>query len=281
MTNNLNQYPYPKDEINLAEIIKILIESKKLIVSTILIFTIASIIYTHSLKPSFITSAKLEIGALEFSNGDEELIESPSNLISNLKVSLLKKSENEFNYDLSINSIEGKVISLKIISSSAEHNENLLTEMISYIDERHSRLQRLRALNNKNKISFDIESTKAEINHFTAKLSSKHQSQYLDIISNLEKEDQAIETLKLLSQNSLYTDQIFSLNQKLAILIQNLKNSDFEAQIKTHLIGKIETENIKPKTQLTVLLAIFSGLTAGIFLVFIRNFLKSLRESEA
>jgi hypothetical protein len=223
----------------------------------------------------------LEIGALEFSNGDEELIESPSNLISNLKVSLLKKSENEFNHDLSINSIEGKVISLEIISSSAEHNENLLTEMISYIDERHSRLQRLRALNNKNKISFDIESTKAEINHFTAKLSSKNQSQYLDIISNLEKEDQAIETLKLLSQNSLYTDQIFSLNQKLAILIQNLKNSDFEAQIKTHLIGKIETENIKPKTQLTVLLAIFSGLTAGIFLVFIRNFLKSLRESEA
>jgi capsular polysaccharide biosynthesis protein len=281
MTNNLNQYPYPEDEINLVEIIKILIESKKLIVSTILIFTIASIIYTLSLKPSFITSAKLEIGNLELSNGDTELIESSSNLISNLKVSLLKKSENEINHDLSINSIEGKVISLEIISSSAEHNENLLTEIISFIDERHSRLQKLRAEQNKNKISFDIESTKAEINHFTAKLSSKNQSQYLDIISNLEKEDQAIENLKLLSQNSSYTDQIFALNQKLTILIQNLKNSDFEAKIKTHLIGNIETENIKPKTQLTVLLAIFIGLTTGILLVFIRNFLKSLRESKA
>ena len=50
MANDLNQSLYVEDEIDLKEIFKILIESKKLIISTILIFTTASIIYSHSLK---------------------------------------------------------------------------------------------------------------------------------------------------------------------------------------------------------------------------------------
>ena len=54
-----------------------------------------------------------------------------------------------------------------------------------------------------------------------------------------------------------------------------------EAQIKTHLIGNIETGNIKPKTLLTVLLAIFMGFITGILLAFIRKFIKSYREIEA
>ena len=70
MAKNLTQHSPYEDEIDLQEIIKMLIESKKLIISTILIFTIASIIYSLSLKPSFITSAKLEIGYITTKNGD-------------------------------------------------------------------------------------------------------------------------------------------------------------------------------------------------------------------
>ena len=44
MANDLNQSLYVEDEIVLKEIFKTLIESKKLIISTILIFTTASII---------------------------------------------------------------------------------------------------------------------------------------------------------------------------------------------------------------------------------------------
>lgn len=280
MANNLNQSPYPEDEIDLREIFKILIESKKLIISTILIFTIASIIYTHTIKPSFITSAKLEIGALELSNGEAELIESSSNLISNLKILFLKQPENEFNHSLSINAIEGKVISLEITSSSAEHNDNLFTEIINFIEKRHSNLEKL-SIEQKNKIILiDIENTKDEIVHYNSKLSDQFQSKYLNIISNLQKEEQASERLRLLSQNASNKDKVFTLNQKLATLIQDLENSNSKVKSKTRIISKIQTNEIN-KTQLIISLGIISGFVSSIFLVFINNFIKSYRKSEA
>ncbi len=279
MANNLNRSPNYDDEIDLREIIKILLASKKLIISTILIFTIASIIYSFSVKPEFKSSSLLEIGYYEMPNGTKQLIEKPSDLISDLEVLLLKKPDNQFNQNVSIKSLEGKVINLEITSSSAEQNVNLLTEFINYIVKRHSRYEKLRSEQNKNKISFDIENTKAEINHFKAKLSSKYQSQYLDIISNLEKEDQAIENLKLLAEISSYEDRLFSLNQQLKILIQNLEDSDSEVTSKSQTIGDIQTNTIKSKTLLFISMGIILGFITGIFLSLINNFIKSYRES--
>ena len=108
MTNNLNQSLYVEDEIDLIEIFKTLLEYKKLIISTILIFTTASIIYSLSLKPSFISSTKLEIGYYEMPDGTQKLIEKPSHLISDLKVLIMKNSDNKFNQNVSITSFEGK-----------------------------------------------------------------------------------------------------------------------------------------------------------------------------
>ena len=108
MANDLNQSLYVNDEIDLKEIFKILIESKKLVISTILIFTTASIIYSLSLKPSFISSTKLEIGYYEMPDGTQKLIEKPSRLISDLKVLIMKNSDNKFNQNVSITSFEGK-----------------------------------------------------------------------------------------------------------------------------------------------------------------------------
>ena len=103
MAQNLTQPSPSEDEIDLKEIFKILIESKKLIISTILIFTTASIIYSLSLKPSFLTSTLLEIGYYEMPDGNQKLIENPSNLISDLKVLIMKNSDNKFNQKVSIN----------------------------------------------------------------------------------------------------------------------------------------------------------------------------------
>ena len=281
MAQNLTQPSPYEDEIDLKEIFKILIESKKLIISTILIFTIASIIYSFSLKPSFKTSTKLEVGYLMQDNGDIKLVESISDLMSHLNILRIKNPDNKFNQYVVMNSIEGRIISLETSSSSAAQNENLLNEMISYINERHSRLEKLWAEQNKNEISFNIETTKAQINHYSTKLSSKYQSQYLDIISNLGKEDQAIENLKLLAKRSASVDKLFSLNQQLEISIQNLEKLESLVYSKTQRIGNIRTSTIKPKTQLIILLGLIIGFITGIFLVFIRNFVKSYKESEA
>ena len=279
MSQNLIQSSPYGDEIDLLKIIKALLESKKLIFLTTLIFIIVSIIYSLSLKPSFETSAILEIGYVELNNGDRELIESPSDLISDLNILLLKNPNNRFSQKVSISLIDKKVINLETTSSSGEQNENILNEMIIFIEGRHSRLKKLRVKKNKNKTAFDIETTKAEINHITAKLSSNYQSKYFDIISNLEKQDQAIENLNVLAKNSEYADQLFSLNQKLKISIQNLENLDSVFYSKTQRIGNIETKTIKPETLLIISLGLIFGFITSIFLALINNFIKNFRES--
>ncbi|MDC0181226.1 Wzz/FepE/Etk N-terminal domain-containing protein [Candidatus Thioglobus sp.] len=180
MANDLNQSLYVGDEIDLMRLFKILIESKIIIISTILIFTVSSIIYSLSLKPSFIASTNLEIGYVELENGDRELIESPSELISDLKILLMKNPDDKFKQNLSMNSFEKKIISLKTTSSSAEQNENLLTEIISYINERHSNLRLLKINQKKDEISHNIKIIESEI--------SFYKSQNLYNLANIELE---------------------------------------------------------------------------------------------
>lgn len=281
MDNNLNQSPHLNDEMDLREIIKLIIESKKLIVSSILIFTIASIIFSFSLKPLFETSAKLEIGYIEMFNGDRELIESASNLVSNLKIREMKNSDDKVNRDLSITSIEDKIIDLKIKSNSREQNEISLNEIIGYIDNRHSNLEKLFNDKKKSLITNEIESIKAEINHYKSKLSDEYQSQYLSIISNLDKEDRAIESLKLLAQQSQYNDKVFSLNQKLDILIKDSETNDSKFQSKTQIINNVKTKNIKPKIFLILPISIIIGSIFGVFLALTINFFKSYNNKQA
>ena len=343
MANNLNQSPYYEDEIDLREIIKILLESKKLIISTIIIFTIASIIYSLSIKPSFNTSAKLEIGYFELDNGDRELFESTSDLFSDLNILLLKNPDNKFSQSVTMKSIEGKIIDLNTTSISAEKNESLLTEMINYIYERHSYLAALSTDQKKDQVSNKIDLIKSEISFLREKMRVDLEAKISKLQSNIPIIDQEISQLEqvitqdtnnlnllkgstlaieralnsptleqiiysyksqinqlqrernrsnldisILSQEldgldkeNFQSDELFSLEQKRKILENQLQTLMNEAQVKTHLIGNIETGNIKSKTLLTVLLGIFLGFITGILLVYIRTFVKSFRESEA
>ena len=104
---------------------------------------------------------------------------------------------------------------------------------------------------------------------------------------NTKKNNNLIETknlnnqLQILENVTLQSDELFSLEQERKILENELQLLMNEAQVKTLPIGNIETNTIKPKTQLTILLGIIMGFITGILLVFIRNFVKRFRESEA
>jgi LPS O-antigen subunit length determinant protein (WzzB/FepE family) len=184
MAQNLTHPSHHYDEIDLREIFKILIESKKLILSSLLIFTIASIIYSLSLKPSFKTSAKLEIGYVPMINGDRELIESPSALISDLKVLIMKNPNGNFIQKVSKSSFENKIIILETTSSSAEQNESLLTEIIIYIDERHSNLAILKNNIKKDQVYLNLESVNSKI----AFIKEKQLSEIEDRLTRLTNE---------------------------------------------------------------------------------------------
>ena len=351
MAQNLTQPSPSEDEIDLKEIFKILIESKKLIISTILIFTTAIIIYSLSLKPSFETTANVEIGYVLMKDGNKKLLESPSDLISDLKVLIMKNQDNKFNQNVSMNSFEGKLINLKSTSSSAEHNENLLTEIINYIDERHSNATLLSTNQKKDQIFYEISLIESKISFNKAKQLERNQlerliledkiaklknelpiinlelSQFEKVIIddtnnlsllkrniniqierasssptleqiifsykskindlNTKKSNNILETkrlnnqLKILENVTLQSDELFNLEQALKKTENQLQLLMNETQVKTQPIGNIETNTIKPKTQLIITLGIIIGFITSIFLVFINNFIKSYRESEA
>jgi LPS O-antigen subunit length determinant protein (WzzB/FepE family) len=343
---------HAQDEINLREIFKILIESKKLIISTILIFTITSIILFLSLKPSFKTTAKLEIGYLVGDNGDRELIESSSDLISDLKILILRNPDNKFSQNISINSFEDKVISLETTSNSGEKNENLLNEIINHINERHSNLVVLITDQRKNQISNEIDLLKYEIAFVKGKKLEENQSKILIINNNLARlayelpaidleisqlkkvviadtnnlsilknntnmlakraansptleqiifsyeskindlntkkytyileENNLNNQLKNLENATLKSDEIYTLERNNQQILENeLQMLMNQTQVKTQPIKNIETKTIKAEPKLIISLGIIIGFITGIFLVFINNFIKSFRESEA
>lgn len=279
MDNDINHNVYVENQIDLIQLIRSLLKFKKLIISTILIFTIASFIYSLSLKPSFTSSAKLEMGYFELGNGEKELIESTFDLFSDLRIQILKNQDGKFEQGLSLNSFEEKVIQLEASSSSAELNENYLNEIIKYIAERHSNIAKKITIQKKLLVFRDIEKTKNEIMHYNSKLSDQYQSEYLHIISQLKKEDQPIEKLKLLIRNSANQDKLFSLNQELAEL-KALEKSNSSVISKTKIIRNIEVNVIKPKTKLIIFFGIIFGLITSIFLVYIVYFIKKFKSSK-
>ncbi|MDA9031060.1 Wzz/FepE/Etk N-terminal domain-containing protein [Candidatus Pseudothioglobus singularis] len=207
MADNLNQFSYPEDEISLQEIFKTLFASKKLIISTILIFTIASIVYSLSLKPSFKSSTYLEIGYYEMLGGSQELIETPSDLISDLEILLLKNPEGKFSQNVSMDQIHGKLINLKTTSISAEQNENLLIEIFNYIGERHANLAVLMTDQKKRQISNEIELIKSEISFLKEITQANLEASISKLKNDLPILDQEISQL-----NQVIIDDSYNLN---------------------------------------------------------------------
>jgi len=223
------------DEIDLREIINLLIEFKKLIISSILIFTIASIIYSLSLKPSFETSAILEIGYTELDNGDRELLELTSNLISDLNIFLLKRIDSKFNQKVSMKPFENKLIILETTSKSTKKNEDILTEMINYIHERHSNLAALSTNQKKGEISQELNLLESEIsfNNSQNLLNLANVESQISLLKKSLKVEFEAKILKLQNDLPILDQEINQLNQVIIEETNNLnlvKNSSLSIE---------------------------------------------------
>jgi LPS O-antigen subunit length determinant protein (WzzB/FepE family) len=232
---------------------------------------------------------------------------------------------------------------LETTSSSGEQNENLLTEIINYIDERHSNLAVLITNQQKHQISNEIDLIESEISFLKEitrvnveasisklksdlpildqEISQLNQviiddannlnivkgstlateraassptleqiiSSYKSKINQLTRErNNSISDISILSQkldalnkDTFQSDELFVLGKRQKILENQLKMLMNQTQVKTQPIGNIGTNTIKPKTQLIITLGIIIGFITSIFLVFINNFIKSYKESEA
>jgi len=333
MANNINQSSYQEDEIDLLEIIKVLIESKKLIILTTLIFTVVSIVYSLSQKPEFKSSSLFEIGYYEMPDGTQQLIDEPKVIINDLKLNLIiKNPDNEFNQAVSMLPIQNKLIQFETTSFSSETNEKLLNKFSSYIDNHHASFMKSYTDNNRNDLHNQIDLIELERLNITNEKSanilfiderisrlSKIIADNKNILFLLQNDPQLFIERATISPNlNVKTDELIYIvthlvDQKNTLLqdIDNLNNQlefennstqsnklldlklkqealeielesvDNQKIINSGVIGDIKTTTIKPKYLLIITLGIILGFITSIFLVFINNFIKSNRESEA
>lgn len=281
MKNNSITPPHFDDELDLRLIIKALIEAKKIIILSVLFFVTATSLYLFIQKPVYKSSALIEIGYFELSDGRNELLETSSSLISNLKVHFeYKEPKSESNQVVSMKSIEDRLIYLETSSNSTETNKKILNRYLSFIDERHNRLFELKLNNSIFDITRQININESQIGYIQTKLSPKNQSKYNRIIEELSMIDTKAsldQSLNLLTENSLASDKLFNLQQDQIILKEQLNSLKIRTKTQTVAINGLETYHEKPKIILNLFIGLAIGLITGMFLVLIYNSIKSYR----
>ena len=89
MANDSNQNSNLEDEINFQKIIQIVLDSKKIIFASFVLCFLLSIYYMNNQKPSFETTAILEIGNYGLKDNKIDYFEKPTRLLKDLRVDFL------------------------------------------------------------------------------------------------------------------------------------------------------------------------------------------------
>jgi capsular polysaccharide biosynthesis protein len=207
--NNPNDY-LQEDEIDLKEIFKLLINSKKLIVVITLFFTTLGAIYSFQKTPIFKSTALIEIGHYVLNSTDRPnrslTIEPSKTLIKELTIKFNhKQNALDINSDkLVINFLEDRLIQISHTSSSSATSNNLLSLIMEYIENRHSLLLSNLSQKTKNQLTYKIESITDQIEYSNSELLTQYEDKKIRI-SNLIK--------SLNSKLSSLDRKIESLNQ--------------------------------------------------------------------
>ena len=192
-SSNLNN-EYLDDEIDLRELLRTILNSKKLIIIVTLAFSLLAYIYTTQKELEYQSTVILDVGTYDLNNGEKKIIEPVSSLIRKLKVYLVYKKQLELG-DLRLNgkklkfkSIEDQLLQINYTSPSPEFNETIINEAITFSQESHA------------------EGLDIIVNSFSEKIKSiesQQESQKLIAINSIMAIDKEIEFKKLNAINSL------------------------------------------------------------------------------
>jgi hypothetical protein len=241
--NNPNDYLL-EDEIDLKEIFQLLINSKKLIIVTTLIITLLGAIYSFQKAPVYKSTALIEIGqydALITAKNKDPLLESTSNLIHNINIVFIHKSDdhksNDYDYDsLSIKPVEDKLIKIEIHQPSIELGNKTLNEVIIYIENRHSLLLSNLAQKSENQLAYEIERLNNEISYTKSTLLSKNESEKIKISNQIKVIDNQIKYTKssLLSKNE---SEKIRISNQIAIINAALPSIDAKIESLNEIVN--------------------------------------------
>jgi hypothetical protein len=264
------------DEIDLVKLLKILIETKRIVFISILFFFILSIFYLISQKNEYVSSSSIEIGFYDHPDSNSKLIETPRSLISELELTILRNTNNQFNQVVKMETIMDRVVVFKTKSDSIERNKEILVKFTDYVKNRHKKLYKNNSEKELNQIEAEINILKSTILDLETDIALQNKFSRVKVMANLEllqndlpiieKEiaqlEQAIiddeNNLNLLKQNpdrrllragtSPTIEQIISMNKTQINLMEREKNINIKS-IKS-LNGELEvirTKNYNPQ----------------------------------
>ena len=227
--NNPNDY-LEEDVIDLKEIFKILINSKKLIIVITLIITTLGSIYSFQKVPQFRSTALIEIGNSGIDEYEQITIEPAKNLIKELTINFIHKQKilNNNTANLKIKSIQDRLIQISHSSASSEQSEYILSEVIGYIENRHALLLNESIQKTKTELAYKIENINNQIKIKNSALSTQRDDEKLRLSNQIEslKDQIKMTNSTLLIQNNgeklRLSNQIESLKDQIKLTNSSL-----------------------------------------------------------
>jgi capsular polysaccharide biosynthesis protein len=250
MQNNNPNINLQEDEIDLKEIFKILINSKKLIIVTTLIITLLGTIYSFQKAPLYKSTALIEIGQYNTFENENILLESASKLIQNLNIVFIHKSNEDIN-SLSIKTIENKLIQVEIRKPSKELSKKTLNEIIRYIENRHSGLEKRNNQSTQKILTRKIANKIVTINNQLPYLATKIVALKNIIIADehnlklLQSNPELL--LKRAAQSPTLNEVIYSYNDELLDLKSAQENLIHERSNLESKLKLLESNSFDPK----------------------------------
>jgi LPS O-antigen subunit length determinant protein (WzzB/FepE family) len=197
---NLNN-DYLDDEIDLKELLRIILNSKKLIFIFTLAFSLVAFFYTSQKEQEYQSTVILEVRPYLLLDGEEKLVEPVSSLIKQLKVNLIYKKKLKLDSNkLNFKSIEDQLLEINYTSPSPEFNENLINEAIKFSQERKT------------------EALKKIVNSFSEKIVTIDNE--VEFLKNSIKNQQESEKLNAINAIKIIDNKIPALESKIKYLLK-------------------------------------------------------------
>lgn len=307
-----------KEEIlSLKELLLFLGRKKLFIGINTLIVTILAIIYSFFVTPIYEGKAIVKIGEYKDAEKNEKvLLEDASRLSAELKVLFIDIPNNIKDKEARITSISTlkKLTNFISIRAEAINNDKVKKEIekvVKHIQLKHQKI--LDDLNEQRKleianIDLNIKNIKeVELKYYYEAIKSKELllSSYTNelktitnVIQRIERKDASLTALKLMEKsklldfisgleselfykkeqfNKLQTQVLTNLEEKKKVLSSLMLTHNYK---NSNIVGQIITSEspIKPQKVLIILVAFLTGLILSVFLVFLLDFIKSLKK---
>ena len=239
--SNLNN-EYLDDEIDLGELLRTILNSKKLIIIVTFAFSLLAFIYTTQKELEYQSTVILEVGSYRLLDGEKKLFEPVSSLIKKLKVELIYKKQLKLG-DLKLNdkklnfkSIEDQLLEINYTSPSPEFNEIIINEAITFTQESHAEILD-KVVNSFSKKIVTIDN---DVEFLKNSIESQQESKKLNAINTIKAIDNEVEFLKNSIENQQESKKLNAIN---AIKVIDNKIPALEAKIKYLLKLIPEEEN--------------------------------------